>query len=891
MLKRGFQFAPGYRLQEFLGRGQFGQVWRASAPGGAAAAVKFIDLSGGQGEKEYDAVRRVKQIRHANLMPITAIWLLDAQGAVIEEAPDEAVETIDLSAVEEAGQSAVYQPDIEPSWLVVAMLLAGKSLQKRLQECVAEGVPGIPPKELISYMDEAAKGIDFLNTPQHDLGSGPIAIQHSDIKPANIVLIGSSAVVCDFGLARILSRNQVTATSAAGTPAYMAPEAISGKPSRTSDQYSLAVTYYHLRTGSLPVSDGSLWEVLDAHRHGKLNLNLVSQAEQFVLRKATDLNWENRFANNLEFVEALREALRSEGETRPSFIAPSPSSPSGGDSHEPTKSVPQDAIATIDLDSAESPTDGSLHATAPFVAAERSTRAEAFANETLAEPPATTRATEGAPSIADRIKQHPLATAGIAAAALALISIAVVASQGDDLDVPEQVNGRQQEIAGTVEKLTAEELLDEAMSLVDTDSERAKTLFQQARKMDQSLVPEMGLLTGQTGSVMQMRVTKDGNWLIAMDDGPAPILHNLRTKNSPLRLQGHETLLNAVALDPTDALLLTGGFDSDARVWNLRSKDVGNSPLVLSGHQGEIDTVAWSATKPIAITCSNNAADRIWEIGLWEVALPNQENGAPSLVRDRRVAIAEKLKSIVSDPSETWLAAIALGDNPIAPEVDVVAWSWDELWNAAGAPEPLRLQIENAEKIQFLSRQSKPMIAVGEAGGTLAVYSVSQGSNLVDQVNERAASTDNHIEAMKVVPTSRDDVIAAGTADGAVLWWRFGESSEFKLQSLSQSSVSCLDVSSDGRWVALGTTDGTVWLWDTAGEEDFGLVGLPTEAGSVDSIVISGGSNQLIAGCADAKIRTWNLAHVKLMALVTKTRVIKQQATPKVENPSVAMRQ
>ncbi len=100
----------------------------------------------------------------------------------------------------------------------------------------------------------------------------------------------------------------------------MAPEAISGKPCRTSDQYSLAVTYYHLRTGSLPVNDGSLWEVLDAHRQGKLKLGLVPEPEQMVLRKATDLNWENRFDTNVEFVEALREALRSEGETRPSFL-------------------------------------------------------------------------------------------------------------------------------------------------------------------------------------------------------------------------------------------------------------------------------------------------------------------------------------------------------------------------------------------------------------------------------------------------------------------------------------------------------------------------------------------------------------------------------------------
>ena len=68
MLERGFEFAPGYRLQEFLGRGQFGQVWRASAPGGTAAAVKFIDLTEGSGQKEYLGIKRVKQIRQGHGM-------------------------------------------------------------------------------------------------------------------------------------------------------------------------------------------------------------------------------------------------------------------------------------------------------------------------------------------------------------------------------------------------------------------------------------------------------------------------------------------------------------------------------------------------------------------------------------------------------------------------------------------------------------------------------------------------------------------------------------------------------------------------------------------------------------------------------------------------------
>ena len=69
IFEKGFEFAPGYRLETFLGRGQFGQVWHSTAPGGTAMAIKFIDLHDGQWQMEYAGIERVKQVRHPNLMP------------------------------------------------------------------------------------------------------------------------------------------------------------------------------------------------------------------------------------------------------------------------------------------------------------------------------------------------------------------------------------------------------------------------------------------------------------------------------------------------------------------------------------------------------------------------------------------------------------------------------------------------------------------------------------------------------------------------------------------------------------------------------------------------------------------------------------------------------
>jgi serine/threonine-protein kinase len=84
-----------------------------------------------------------------------------------------------------------------------------------------------------------------------------VGIVHRDIKPANILFSTSGALkVADFGLARVLSADNKTLTQvgvAMGTPLYMSPEQIEGRPvDARSDIYSLGITTYHLLAGQPP---------------------------------------------------------------------------------------------------------------------------------------------------------------------------------------------------------------------------------------------------------------------------------------------------------------------------------------------------------------------------------------------------------------------------------------------------------------------------------------------------------------------------------------------------------------------------------------------------------------------------------------------------------------
>ncbi len=82
-------------------------------------------------------------------------------------------------------------------------------------------------------------------------------IVHRDIKPENIMLARSGEVkVADFGLARVQGDGGVNLTQIGvtmGTPLYMSPEQIEGRPlDSRSDIYSLGVTAYHMLSGTPP---------------------------------------------------------------------------------------------------------------------------------------------------------------------------------------------------------------------------------------------------------------------------------------------------------------------------------------------------------------------------------------------------------------------------------------------------------------------------------------------------------------------------------------------------------------------------------------------------------------------------------------------------------------
>jgi len=145
---------------------------------------------------------------------------------------------------------------------------------------------------------------------------------HRDLKPENIMIeeIGGGefqAKLIDFGVARI--KNSQVATTAdvtwvAGTPPYMAPEQLRGRPTAESDIYGLSAVAYEMLTGRPPFNADSAVDLYELQRQGEITKpkeirrNLPEAAEDAIL-KALSFNSSDRYASALQFADELARAL------------------------------------------------------------------------------------------------------------------------------------------------------------------------------------------------------------------------------------------------------------------------------------------------------------------------------------------------------------------------------------------------------------------------------------------------------------------------------------------------------------------------------------------------------------------------------------------------------
>ena len=262
-----------YEIQDLIGQGAMGLVYRAYhvqlARTGAVKVMQGISPDQDSIARFRREAQAIAQMRHPNILNVFDFGEYQGTPYMIVE----------------------YVP--------------GGSLSSRMK------AGPIDTPTVLEYLDGIASGLDYA----HSLG-----IVHRDVKPANVLLArDGTPIIADFGLVKLLqSKSMMSMTGmTTGTPAYMAPEQVTGSQvGPAADRYSLATMAYEMLTGSFPFEDDSVLEMLYAHVHREPALPSARRPElgaavDAVLMRGLAKDPAARWPSCEAFVAALRSALES----------------------------------------------------------------------------------------------------------------------------------------------------------------------------------------------------------------------------------------------------------------------------------------------------------------------------------------------------------------------------------------------------------------------------------------------------------------------------------------------------------------------------------------------------------------------------------------------------
>ncbi len=285
-----------YQVIRELGRGAGGVVYLAEDPKiGRKVAIKTIasEAVGLGGQKQAEVLRR-RLLREAK-----------SAGALAHP------NIVTVFEMDEGG----------PLTYIVMEFIEGATLRDAM-----EGKDRLEAVEALRLLEQAAAGLDYAHAR---------SVVHRDVKPANIMITEDGTVkIADFGVAKVLSEATLALTqagAAVGTPHYMSPEQVLGKPvDGRSDQFSLAVIGYELLAGRRPFDGDSLttvmYQIVNEDPLAPQNSDVaIPAAAMEVMLRALAKEPERRYVTCRAFVEELRQAVRPRA-VAPAVV-PTPAAP------------------------------------------------------------------------------------------------------------------------------------------------------------------------------------------------------------------------------------------------------------------------------------------------------------------------------------------------------------------------------------------------------------------------------------------------------------------------------------------------------------------------------------------------------------------------------------
>lgn len=221
-LSPGSDFGPRYHIEALLGQGGMGRVYKAY-------------------DKDLDRTVAIKVVRQGMMGDASALKRFKQELLLASK-----ISHKNILRIHDMGEVG----DVK---FISMAYVAGQDLHQILIDN-----PKMPLERVLKFATQLAEAL----AAAHAEG-----VVHRDLKPQNILVNKDSQIfVSDFGLAKSFEKDAVGMTRTGaflGTPRYMAPEQVEGKPvDQRTDLYAYGLILYQMVTGDVPFTGDSTLKVM-----------------------------------------------------------------------------------------------------------------------------------------------------------------------------------------------------------------------------------------------------------------------------------------------------------------------------------------------------------------------------------------------------------------------------------------------------------------------------------------------------------------------------------------------------------------------------------------------------------------------------------------------------